>query len=393
MKKILSILSMLLVLSAFGQTEPKYSVTVDVVKYREVPETLRDQYVVPIGERWKLFNTTADRWEQWNGSEWIAFGGDAAPILISEADFLLLDPEDIANNNYDIYKEKEAGSPSGGIQSVVAGTNISVDNSDPENPIVNAPNVATASVNFGNDNRLLKSSGTGKDIQATGIVVSDTNVIANVLEIVATDGTFTDVSANSIVKNGATNDDILLGDGSTVSLASLGSGATQLSELSDVNTSTPTNRNVLVADGTDWESRALVVDDINGFYQTGTFTPTIIDSSSGGTYTTSGINGKYTKIGNTVYVWIYIIGISTSGAPSGNLRIGNLPISASSNLHAISASTFTGSSVNFYSIYPYVYNDYIEFRVQSALDGNTSTMTSVSFTSGAIQVSGIYITD
>ena len=42
-----------------------------------------------------------------------------------------------------------------------------------------------------------------------------------------------------------------------------GGGATQLSGLSDVNTSTPTNRNVLVADGIDWESRALVEADIS----------------------------------------------------------------------------------------------------------------------------------
>jgi len=37
----------------------------------------------------------------------------------------------------------------------------------------------------------------------------------------------------------------------------------ELSDLTDVNTSTPTNRNVLVADGTDWESRALVEADIS----------------------------------------------------------------------------------------------------------------------------------
>ncbi|PJF39888.1 MAG: hypothetical protein D6737_19485 [Chloroflexi bacterium] len=46
-----------------------------------------------------------------------------------------------------------------------------------------------------------------------------------------------------------------------------GSGVNQLTDLSDVNTATPTNRNVLVADGIDWESRALVADDI----QSGTF--------------------------------------------------------------------------------------------------------------------------
>lgn len=42
-----------------------------------------------------------------------------------------------------------------------------------------------------------------------------------------------------------------------------GGGASELSDLTDVNTSTPTNRNVLVADGVDFESRALVEADIS----------------------------------------------------------------------------------------------------------------------------------
>ena len=46
-------------------------------------------------------------------------------------------------------------------------------------------------------------------------------------------------------------------------LINLPSGATQLSDLSDVNTSTATNRNVLIADGTDFESRTLVEADIS----------------------------------------------------------------------------------------------------------------------------------
>jgi hypothetical protein len=50
--------------------------------------------------------------------------------------------------------------------------------------------------------------------------------------------------------------------GSTMGGSAIG-GATQLSELSDVNTSTPTNRNALMADGVDWESRALVEADIS----------------------------------------------------------------------------------------------------------------------------------
>lgn len=46
-------------------------------------------------------------------------------------------------------------------------------------------------------------------------------------------------------------------------LPGAGGGVSQLSDLSDVNTSTPTNRNVLVADGVDFESRALTEADIS----------------------------------------------------------------------------------------------------------------------------------
>jgi len=42
-----------------------------------------------------------------------------------------------------------------------------------------------------------------------------------------------------------------------------GGGASQLSDLTDVNTSTPTNRNFLIADGVDFESRAATVADIS----------------------------------------------------------------------------------------------------------------------------------
>lgn len=51
---------------------------------------------------------------------------------------------------------------------------------------------------------------------------------------------------------------------------------TQLSDLTDVNTSTATNRNVLVADGVDWESRALGTADI----QSGTFADARIAASN-----------------------------------------------------------------------------------------------------------------
>lgn len=73
-------------------------------------------------------------------------------------------------------------------------------------------------------------------------------------------------------------------------------GANELSDLSDVNTSTPTNRNVLVADGTDWESRALVEADISDFgtYLTGNETITL-----SGDVTGSGTTAITTTLANS----------------------------------------------------------------------------------------------
>ena len=71
-------------------------------------------------------------------------------------------------------------------------------------------------------------------------------------------------------------------------------GATQLSDLSDVNTSTATNRNVLVADGVDFESRALVEADISdlGTYITSSSTDTLTNK----TFDTNGTGNSLSNV-------------------------------------------------------------------------------------------------
>ena len=84
---------------------------------------------------------------------------------------------------------------------------------------------------------------------------------------------------------------------SGANLTNLPSGATELSDLSDVNTSTPTNRNALIADGVDFESRALVEADISdlGTYLTDITGESLSDLSDVAT-TGSQLDAMKTKV-------------------------------------------------------------------------------------------------
>lgn len=97
-----------------------------------------------------------------------------------------------------------------------------------------------------------------------------------------------------------------------------GGGASQLSDLSDVNTSTPTNRNVLVADGVDWESRALVEADISDL---GTYLTDVVSDTTpqlGGSLDVNGQSIVSVSNGN--------ITIAPNG--TGNVLLGNFTLDA-----------------------------------------------------------------
>jgi len=79
-----------------------------------------------------------------------------------------------------------------------------------------------------------------------------------------------------------------------------GGGATQLTDLTDVNTAGVTNRNVLVADGVDFESRALVEADISDL---GTYLTDIVSDTTpqlGGTLDSNDFDINFTS---TSYSW------------------------------------------------------------------------------------------
>jgi hypothetical protein len=126
--------------------------------------------------------------------------------------------------------------------------------------------------------------------------VSDEHVAHSSINLTAGDGlagggdistnrTFNiDISPQDDIGTPASDDVLLIEDVTDGSIKKVqaseftgGGGASQLSDLSDVNTSTPTDRNVLVADGVDWESRALVEADISDL---GTYLENVVGDTS-----------------------------------------------------------------------------------------------------------------
>lgn len=103
-----------------------------------------------------------------------------------------------------------------------------------------------------------------------------------------------------------------------------GGGASELSDLSDVNSSTPTNKNVLVADGVDWESRALVEADISDL---GSYMENVSEDTTPQLGGNLDVNGnKITSISNGN------IDIEPNG--TGDVLIGNFTFDADQSVGA-----------------------------------------------------------
>ena len=95
--------------------------------------------------------------------------------------------------------------------------------------------------------------------------------------------------------------------------------------------------------GIQFPATAVAIADANNLddYEEGTFTPTIIGSSTAGTATYGAANGLYTKIGRAVTYNLYIDW--SSGTGTGNLRVDGLPFtSVNINVYPASAIGETG---------------------------------------------------
>ena len=208
---------------------------------------------------------------------------------------------------------------------------------------VNAGNFVINDITAGLGNQLLiapGSQGNSINVNSTGVGILNGNatealdVNGNILASGSLEG-------NTIVKTGGTSDDILLGDGTTTSISGLPS------------------------------------------VTSGSFSPTLIDAGGGATYSSTA-TGRYNKVGDLVTVSVRFLSISTSGTPTGTLRIENLPFGVD-NLETVGSVLISGSDSSFYSYSCQASTlDNITILGQSASDGNNiEAVSSVTFSGGA----------
>lgn len=129
--------------------------------------------------------------------------------------------------------------------------------------------------------------------------------------LIKTSDTSTVSGTAKYLSDGAGNDSAL-----SVSTTAVGIGNATPAKALDVTGSVRASQGILF--GTDTASANTLND-----YEEGTFTPFIVGSSTDGSATYGVANGEYTKIGNTVYVQVYITW--SSGTGTGSLRIDGLP--------------------------------------------------------------------
>ena len=133
-------------------------------------------------------------------------------------------------------------------------------------------------------------------------------------------------------------------------------------------------------------------------YETGTWTPTLLGSSTTGSYVYNFQNGSYTKIGRTVHFVCSVSISSVTTAAAGTWRISGLPFSADTgaengNRFSISLYGVNFDSVNYHWIQGYMGSaSYIQFigtrdNLPWASQSNTNFVVGVS---DIITVNGTY---
>ena len=192
-----------------------------------------------------------------------------------------------------------------GIQSIVAGTNITVDNTDPQNPVISA-------------------SGGGASVTNTSDLVND-----------GSDGTSVYVEQDELGSAASAN----VGDFATAAQGALADSALQ---------SVVAGTGVTI-DNTDPQNP--VINSSGSTAQTtGTFNVTAISGATGSFANVSG-TGTWYRMGDVVHIKMNFLGLNPDPSSTGGVVIStDLPFTPSGIPQDLNVGEMQGSGVNFFSI-------------------------------------------
>jgi hypothetical protein len=153
--------------------------------------------------------------------------------------------------------------------------------------------------------------------------------------------------------------------------------------------------NLQVSDGITFPATAVASANANTLddYEEGTFTPTIIGTTTAGTgtYSANSQIGRYTKIGNRVYFNIYLVWTAHTG--TGNMSVAGLPftsIATAGTFNALSTwyQNITMTALNLLTAYVNV-NATIVSLSQTPVGGGAATAVAMD-TAGSLLLTGHY---
>ena len=231
---------------------------------------------------------------------------------------------------------------------------------------------SVTTISQGNSNVTVTDSGTGKiEFNVDAVEVADFTTAAVVFNETGADQDFR--------VEGDTNANLLVVD----------AGADKVG----IGTNTfNTNGGVLqVSNGIAFPATQSASSDVNTLddYEEGTWTPTIIGTTSAGTATYATRVGRYTKIGNIVQYDAYIS--YSSGTGTGDLRVSGLPFTSSSGSYPPAACTLENIALtaNSYAV-PYVQNSNTFVVMAQNPTGGGGRNAIAYDVSGEIQLQGTY---
>lgn len=199
-----------------------------------------------------------------------------------------------------------------------------------------------------------------------------------------------DVSANTFTENGVTLSDKYLNKttGGTITGTTLYDKT--IAEQESANIKTVVNREFVEDYVANNAGSGLPV----GFYEEGTFTPTIIDDGGGAAYNAGTTTANFTRIGNIVNFTVIFENINTTGTPTGTLTINGLPEDqVFDGTSHFTIKTLKGSDVSSVNLDRAVMEWFGLKQIALYNYTNALSITGVTFTGGDFRVSGTYKTN